>query len=342
MLKAALIGVGSMGRGHLDNYVRYIQEEKSIRLVAICDVDPKKFTNYKGTLNIKGVGAQDYDFSMFHLYTDMDEMLEKEELDMVSIILPTYLHCEATLKCLAKGLHVFCEKPMALNPDDCTKMIEAAKKTGKYLMIGQCLRFWHEYVALKDLVNSGKFGKPLSAYFFRGGSTPLWSYQNWLLKEELGGGALFDQHVHDIDMIQYLFGMPKAVSSRGVRFYEGSGYDAVTTNYIYDQNLVVNAQDDWFLATDSFEMIYRVNFEGGTAFMDAHGFRFTTRDGEDVTPTFTDSDKGYYHEILYFAGLIENQKENTINPPESSRDTIRILMAEKESCDQGGAVVKIK
>lgn len=56
---------------------------------------------------------------------------------------------------------------------------------------------------------------------------------------------MHDQHVHDVDMVQYLFGMPKAVSSIGKIILEGSGHDSVSTNYLYDDKKVVNAQDDW-------------------------------------------------------------------------------------------------
>ena len=56
-LKAALVGVGSMGRGHLDNYVKFLKEDSPIQIVALCDVDEKKFTNYKADFNLGEVGA---------------------------------------------------------------------------------------------------------------------------------------------------------------------------------------------------------------------------------------------------------------------------------------------
>lgn len=103
-LKAALVGVGSMGRGHLDNYVKLLKEDDSdIEIVALCDVDEKKFTNYKADFNLGPVGEDGYDFDAFRLYTDLDEMLEKETLDMVTLALPTYLHAWGTIKCLNRA-----------------------------------------------------------------------------------------------------------------------------------------------------------------------------------------------------------------------------------------------
>jgi len=226
----ALIGCGRISTNHIKAAVN-----NKLNIVAVCDVNPEKFGNVKVDFNLDGVGAGDYDFSGFNCYTDMDEMIEKEELDLVTIALPTYLHCEATVKCLKKGINVFCEKPMALDVEQCQLMIDTAKEAGKRLMIGQCLRFWGEYEVLKEYVDNGKLGKPVSAYFFRGGSTPMWSFENWLQHRECGGGALHDQHVHDVDMVSYLFGMPKAVSTVGKIVIPGSGYDTVSTVEIDEQ-----------------------------------------------------------------------------------------------------------
>ena len=351
MLKAGLIGIGAMGSGHLDNFMRLKKEKSdSINLIAVCDIDESKFkNNQKIEGNVEGVGGGGgVDFSSVNCYTSVDEMLGKEELDFVVIALPTYLHCEYTVKCLNKGLHVLCEKPMALNPEQCKQMIDAANKNNTKLMIGHCLRFWGQYEETKKIIDSGKYGKPVAAYFFRGGGTPAWSYNNWLLKRECGGGALLDQHVHDVDTINYFFGMPKAVSALGSILYDGSGYDSVTAQYIYDEPKAINAQDDWALANGGFSMVFRVNFERGTVIMGENGFIMAGRgknaQAENEKPFQPEYDKenAYYKEILYFADCIINNKPVLINPPESSRDTIRIVAAEIESADNNGAVVNIK
>jgi len=350
MLRTALIGIGAMGSGHLDNFLRMKKEGSHIDLVAVCDVDESKFKdNKKIEGNVEGVGGGGgVDFSAISCYTSVDEMLAKEELDFVAIALPTYLHCEYTVKCLDKGLHVFCEKPMALNPEECRKMIDASERNGKKLMIGHCLRFWGQYEETKKIIDSGKYGKPIAAYFFRGGGTPAWSYENWLLKRECGGGALLDQHVHDVDTINFFFGMPKAVSTLGSILYEGSGYDAVTCQYIYDEPMAINAQDDWALAYGGFSMVFRVNFERGSVIMGEREFIMAGR-GETAqspnekpfTPEF-DKENAYYKEIKYFADCIINNKPVEINPPEESLNTIRIVAAEIESADNNGAIVEVK
>lgn len=341
MLRVGLIGIGFMGRGHLDVYLRLEKEGFPVKLTAICDIDPEKFENkfVKGNID---VGTGTYDFSRYNLYTDIDEMLEKEELDYVDIALPTYLHAEASVKALNKGIHVLCEKPMALTSEECRQMIEASEQNGKKLMIAQCLRFWPAYEYLKEVVESGRFGKCVSAYFFRGGAPPRWSYQNWLLTKEKSGGCLLDQHIHDVDTINWLFGKPEKVSTIGRNVIPGSGYDAVSTNYIYNDGKVVNAQDDWTLQGDfGFEMLFRVNFEKGNLVFEKGKLTVHPNDGEGFVPELS-PEMGYYREIKYFANAIMNDTPIETATPQSTMETIQIAEAELESADKGGAVVPVK
>ncbi|NSW89576.1 MAG: Gfo/Idh/MocA family oxidoreductase [Firmicutes bacterium] len=340
MVKVGLIGLGFMGRTHLDNYIRLESEGYPVKLTAICDIDSEKFKGKFVEGNI-GVGNADYDFSKYNLYTCIDEMLEKENVDYVDITLPTYLHAEVTIKALEKGFHVLCEKPMARTSKECRQMIEAAKKNGEKLMIGQCLRFWPEYEILKEYVDSGKFGKVTGAYFYRGGGSPIWSYQNWLLQKDKSGGCLLDQHIHDVDMINWLFGKPEKVSTIAKNIIPGSGYDIVSTNYIYEDGKVINAQDDWTLNGDyGFEMLYRVNFEKGNLIFKDGKLIINPNDGKSFVPEYP-NEMGYYREIKYFIDCILNDKPITVAPPESTMETISIAEAEEASADNGGELTPV-
>ncbi|MBE3593342.1 MAG: Gfo/Idh/MocA family oxidoreductase [Thermoanaerobacter sp.] len=340
MLKVGLIGLGFMGRGHLDNYIRLESEGFPVKLVAICDIDSDKFQNKFLPGNID-VGNVKYDFSKYRLYTDIDEMLEKEELDYVDITLPTYLHAEVTVKALNKGMHVLCEKPMALTVEKCQAMIDAAEKNNKKLMIAQCLRFWPEYEYLKECVEDKRFGEVLSGYFFRGGNTPLWSYNNWLLQKDKSGGVLLDQHIHDVDTINWLFGTPKNVSTVGRNVIEGSGYDIVSTHYFYEDGKVITAEDDWVLNGDyGFEMRFRVNFEKGNIVYEKGVLKVNPNDGKSFTPELP-KDNGYYREIKYFVNALLKDTPIEVAPPHSTMETIRIALAEMKSADNKGAIIEL-
>jgi len=341
MLKVGLIGIGFMGRGHLDNYIRLDSEGAPVKLAAICDIDKEKFEGkfIKGNID---VGNDQYDFSKYNLYTDIDEMLEKEDLDYVDIALPTYLHAQITINALNKGLHVLCEKPMALHSKDCKAMIDAAEKNHKKLMIGHCLRFWPEYECLKEYVKIGMFGNVVGGYFYRGGSTPKWSYENWLIRKEKSGGALMDQHIHDVDTINWLFGKPVSVSTLGKNVIEGSGYDIVSTNYVYEDRKVINAQDDWTLNGDyGFQMSFRVNFEKGSLEYEKGVLKIRPHDAKEFVPELS-KDTGYYREIKYFMESIINDSPILIALPTGAMETIQIAEAEIESADDHGNFKKVK
>ena len=191
------------------------------------------------------------------------------------------------------------------------------------------------------MIDSKKYGECTGAFFFRGGSLPVWCYERWLFKRECGGGAMHDQHVHDVDMVQYLFGMPKAVSSIGKIILEGSGHDSVSTNYLYDDKKVVNAQDDWTMQDNVFHMNFRVNFEKGTLQLRDDGL-YASGEGEVPQKVECDTENGYYKEVKYFATLVENpDMVNTINPPEASMDTIKLVCAEEESADNFSKIVEL-
>lgn len=341
MLKVGLVGLGFMGNAHLQKYIRLEGEGYPLKLAAICDVDEKKKqeTMVEGNLE---TGKEQVDLTQYTFYSDMEEMIRKEKLDYVDLCLPTFLHAPMAIKAMEMGVHVFCEKPMAISTEACAEMIEASKKYDRQLMIGQTLRFFPSYRYLKDTIDTNRYGKVVSASFFRGGSTPIWSWENWLLQKDKSGGCLLDQHIHDVDTINWLFGKPEAVATSAKIILEGSGYDIVSTNYHYPDGKVVNAQDDWTINGDfGFEMRYRVNFEKGAIILENGDLTDYPVEGKKFTPDIQKED-GYYLEIKHFSEAIRNnEKAQDAVPLESTKDTIYIAEKEQESADQNGKLVTL-
>lgn len=340
MLRVGLIGLGFMGRGHFDTYVRLEKEGAPVKLVAVCDVDPAHLDGRDIITGNIGVGNS-IDLSGYNKYSDYNEMLAKEKLDYVDIALPTYLHAPAAVAAMRAGCHVLSEKPMARTLEQCEEMISASRSTGKKLMTAHCLRFWPAYEYLKDCVDSGRYGPAVSASFYRGGGTPRWSWENWLLNSDKSGGCLLDQHVHDVDMINWLFGLPDALSSSGKNVVDGSGYDAVSTRYLYSDGKVVSAEDDWTInGKYGFDMTYRVNFKNGSLHFSHGKVMDYPADGEGFEPELP-GDDGYYREICYFIDCIRNDRPIETCSPESTLATIVMALAEQESADLGGEIVKL-
>lgn len=337
MVKVGLIGLGFMGRAHLQNY----QKHSEVKLTAVSDSIAKRL---KGDFSVEGnipTKKDIFDFAGIRTYEKADELIADEGVELVDICLPTHLHAEFTIKALNNGKDVLCEKPMAGNLEECNSMIAAAEKTGRKLMIGQCLRFWPEYEVLKDYVETGKMGKLVALFCFRGGGTPVWSAGNWLLQKDKSGGVLLDQHIHDIDTINFLLGLPESVSSQGKNTIKESGLDIVSTNYHYPGGPVVNALDNWVLNGEfGFNMTYLAGFEKGNIVFDAQRsptIKINPDEGKGFTPELPSGD-GYSREIDYLIRCIIEDKPVERVSPRSARDSIRIALAEMKSVEENRPV----
>jgi len=329
MLKIGIVGFGFMGRTHFKCW----NSLANARVVAVCDANPNIEQDTKRAVGNIGDTTDAIDFSRFRLYHDLDEMLRCEQPDAVSITLPTYLHADTSIKALNAGVNVLCEKPMALTVKDCDRMIEAAKHTGKILQIGHCVRFWPEYAKAKQIVDSHKYGKVVAATFQRLGAAPTWSKDNWFLDEKRSGGVALDLHIHDTDYVQYLFGLPKAVSSFAATNDKGEILHIVT-QYIYDDCKSVTAEGGWaMMPSFGFEMSFNIALEKATIVYDltrSPALRICPAVGRPSTPE-TEKADGWFLQIAHFAKAIRGRTVPPITTLQESRDSVRIVMAEKQS-----------
>lgn len=333
MLKFALVGLGGLGKVHLRNVVRIEKERKDIELVALCDVEEKRFTE-KVTTNLGGEDTP-IDISKYKLYTDIDKMLESEELDFVITAVPTYLHEPIAVKALEKGLHVFSEKPMALNLTQCESMINTARKNKRLLMIGQCLRYWPEYRRLKEMYDNKEFGKLIRAEFSRYSPTPLWSWQNWMLDYDKSGGAAIDLHVHDVDFINFAFGKPISVHSTATHYV--SKFDSIFTHYEYKDFVVTSAGDWGMTGRFPFRPQFLARFERATVEM-LNGALYVYEEGKDPRIEHIKPEDAYVNEINDFVDCINEGRESKINNPVSVMQTLNIALSEIESATKGEKV----
>ncbi|HEX6962513.1 MAG TPA: Gfo/Idh/MocA family oxidoreductase [Lacipirellula sp.] len=215
MINVGIVGLGFMGMIHYLSYKKL----QGVRVAAVCEVNQKRltgdWTDIKGNF---GPPGEQMDLSDVATFTSVDEMLASTELDLVDVTLPPALHADATVKALAAGRHVFCEKPMSLRLEECERMSAAAKQADRRLYVGHVLPFFPEYAWAHETVRSGKYGALRGGAFRRVISDPAWLTNYW--KADIIGGPLFDLHVHDAHFIRLLFGMPDDVVSRG-RMKEG-------------------------------------------------------------------------------------------------------------------------
>lgn len=337
MIRIGIVGLGFMGRMHYANWGKCDGAE----VVAICDTDPNIIENSKKTGgNIEGAGDA-IDFENLKIYADYEKMLADGIVDAVSITLPTFLHCSFTVKALEAGVHVLCEKPMALDVDQCSRMISAADKSGKVLQIGHCIRFWPEYAKAKEIIDSGEYGKVIAATFRRIGSAPTWGADDWFASDDHSGGVAMDLHIHDSDYIQYVFGMPKSVQGFGSPA-SGKGLKCITSRFNFGDDKLVTAEGSWAMTPSfGFEMSFNIVMEKATIVYDCSrekAFRVCPGEGDEFTPEVAKCD-GYMLEIEHFAGLVNGEKLPEVITLADSMNSIKLVEKEIESIQKNNEVL---
>ena len=311
MLKVGLVGVGGISGAHIPAWEAMEETE----LTALCDIRAERMKPYPEKRH----------------YTDFDEMLEKEELDILDICLPTYLHADFAVKAMERGIHVICEKPVSLREEDVEQVYAAARRMKVNFMAAQVLRFWPEYMLIKELYDTKKYGKLLSGYMSRLGNTPPWSWDNWMKDEKRSGLVPFDLHIHDLDFIVYTFGVPGNVKSNRVKRPE---QDCINAVYEYE-DFYIETESAWYAGAYPFSAGYRFQFEKAVvAFSEG---RCTVYETDGTVKDLTEEAQGdtgsinlpksdaYANEIRYFTDcVLENRFPDRVKAEELGA-VIRIL-----------------
>ena len=322
MLKVGLIGCGFMGTMHANCYKKI----DGVEIVALADIR----TECAETLAI-GTKAK--------IYSDGKDLINDAEVDIIDICLPTYMHSEYALLAMDKVKYVFVEKPVALTEEQGKQMLLKARETDANVQIGQVIRFWDEYVELEKIVKSGIYGRVVNANFRRISPVPTWGWQDWLLKNELSGGAAQDLHIHDMDYVLSLFGIPNDIKTIKNSLGEKDSY--INSIVKYD-DFVVSVEGTWGLpGTHPFEATFRVVFEkavlenAGGKFMlytDDEAKEIVIEKPQDIGEGFEGGNisdlGGYYNELVYFTDCAKKGRKIEKATAEHGVASLRLVLNE--------------
>ena len=311
MLKVGLVGVGGISGAHIPAW----EAMEDTELVAICDVRPERMDPYPNKRH----------------YVDFDDMLQNEELDILDICLPTYLHADFAIKAMERGIHVICEKPISLKAEDVERVYATARKMNVKFMVAQVLRFWPEYELIKELHDSQKYGRLLSGHMSRLGQCPKWSWDNWMKDETRSGLVPYDLHVHDLDFMVYAFGNPENVQSHRSKRLE---QDYISATYEYP-DFFVTAEASWYAAPLPFGAGFRFQFEealitytDGKCMIyqnDGTIVDLSTKAEEDAGVINLPKSNAYANEIRYFTDCVIADTFPEKVKPEELKSVINIL-----------------
>ena len=245
-IKFGVVGFGNIGKRH----VQHILNNEQAQLVAICD---------EKTIEEKIEGVR--------YFTSIDAMLQDENIDVVNVCTPNYLHHPHTMLSLQYKKHVVCEKPMAISVSQCNEMIEAAIENEKTIFVVKQNRFNEPVQQVKKLMNENLLG---NIYFinvncFWNRNEYYYNESNWRGKKELDGGCLFTQFSHFIDILYYLFGEIKNV--QGLIKNLNHAYTEVEDSGSFVMETINGAIVNFNFSTCSFEK----NMEGAITILAENG-----------------------------------------------------------------------
>ncbi|MDA0747408.1 MAG: Gfo/Idh/MocA family oxidoreductase [bacterium] len=152
------------------------------------------------------------EFGAARSYTHVASLLDDPEVDAVYVSSPPHLHCEHVVAAAKRGKHVLCEKPMALQVDECRKMIDACERAGVHLEVCFVLRGWPVHQQVKEIVASGGLGQVVEVRAHLAKWTPRKEDEWRLDPAQGGGGALMDVGAHYLDLFRYLLGDFRRIS----------------------------------------------------------------------------------------------------------------------------------
>ncbi len=202
-IKLGIVGIGNMGSSHLRNYKENKMPE--VEVVAVCDIKEERLQ------------WAEKEYPEIKRFSSFDEMLDSGLCDSVLIAVPHYDHPPMTIKALEKGLHVMSEKPAGVYTKQVSEMNSVADKSDKTFAIMFNQRTNPVYRKAKEIVSSGKYGAlkrvnwiitdwfRTQSYYNSGGWRATWAGE--------GGGVLLNQCPHQLDLWQWICGMPTKIKA---------------------------------------------------------------------------------------------------------------------------------
>lgn len=329
--RGSLIRYGIVGLGHIAQVAvlpAFSHARRNSRVTALVSDDARKLRTLSKKYRVEGA----------YSYDEYDACLE--QVDAVYIALPNSMHAEYTIRAAKAGVHVLCEKPMAVTVGECQRMIDACRSNSVKLMIAYRLHFEEINLKVIDLVRRGRIGEPK---FFNSSFAMTVRENDIRTKKDLGGGTLYDIGVYCINAARYLF---RAEPEEVVAVSVNSGIRKVKEIDESTGALLRFTGDRVAAFITSFNAAdvgsYRIVGTKGQLHVDpayeyAEGLAYElTVNGKTTRKQIGKRDQ-FAPELLYFSDCILKNREPEPSGEEGLQD-VRIVQALYKSAETGKAV----
>lgn len=224
-VNVGIIGLGGWGECHVEAY----NSLPNVRIAAVCDTRAERLAEIGDRFGIETRSR----------YTHYEEMLERSDLDLVSVVTFEKDHLTPTLAALAGGKHVLVEKPITTRLKEAKEMYDAAVRHDRHLLPGHLLRFDPRYMDIHRSIRSGSLGKPVSMYFKR-------SRQRSLFDTYCRTHTVYELTVHDIDLAIWFADSPvKSVQSYGRHVSGSTAPEVLWVNLEFENGILAVLHSNW-------------------------------------------------------------------------------------------------
>jgi len=231
-------------------------------------------------------------------------LIASSDVEGIDICLPTPMHPWVAIAALEAGKHVICEKPLALNLSECSRILNATRNSGRIFMVAHVVRFIPAYRMLAQAIRDDHFGPLHSIHFKRWSAVPAWS--DWLARPAESGGAILDLLIHDFDQSIWLLGMPSRVSAipmesentvRCLMQYDASASRPACT---------IEIEGGWFSDERPFAMSFHAHFsQADLIYCDN---QLTVRSGSYSAPVPLTPVDPYAEQLRYFLSCCDHSE----------------------------------
>lgn len=317
-VKIGVIGLGGVAQlVHLPNLTKVSNAE----LTAVAEVNKNRLLTISDKFNVK------------QKFTNYNEMLEKSDIEAVIVATPTSTHTDIAINCLNAGKDVLVEKPLARTYTEAKKIVDAAKKNKRKLMVGMNLRYRPDTMLLRSFINTNEIGDPF--YIKCGWIRKQSSSEKWFTKkEESGGGVIIDLGIHILDLALWLLDYPEisSVSSQNFHHYTKSVEDTSISCVKCKNSAVINMEVSWSLPVEKDHFFLDVfGTKGSFSSNPFKLYKKVENDYINLTPTQVDNPtvlfkKSYLNELKSFIGAIKGLNP-VFSPGEEAMQRMKIIEA---------------
>lgn len=261
-----------------------------------------------------------------------------KECDIIDICLPTNLHVEFALKAVAAGRAVLLEKPIGRTLEEARQLVEAVDKAKTPFMVGQVVRFFHEFSTANRVVKNGGIGTPSSVRTRRGGAAP--AGRPWFMDHSKSGGVVMDLAVHDFDWLRWTFGEVKHLYSQSRSARVGQGPDYSLTTLTFESGTIGHVEATW-MDPSGFRVTIEVAGSEGLIAYDSRqnqAVKVSKPGSNAVDSNLSPMDDPYYLEMRAFVEAVRDGKESPVTAYDGFM-ALSIAQAAIESAQTGKVVV---